>query len=111
MDLLNISKRINRIIVLISITLLSLPVHAAGEVITFTSLDELLWSIVMTIQYYTLPIMAIALVFLGIKLVSSGEDTGTKDMVKTWMIKIMIGGVLIFGATVIAELIKKAVGG
>lgn len=87
------------------------PVQAEGEVIAFTNLDNLLWSIIKTIQYYTLPVMTIALVFLGIKLVSSGDDTATKDVVKSWMIKILIGGVIIFGAAVIAGLIKTAVGG
>lgn len=86
-------------------------VRAEGSVIAFPSLDNLLWSIVKTIQYYTLPVMAIAIVLLGIKLVASSDDTGTKDVVKSWMIKILIGGVIIFGATVIAGLIKTAVGG
>jgi hypothetical protein len=85
--------------------------RAAGSVITFSSLDNLLWSIVATIQYYTLPVMAIALVLLGIKLVASGDDTASKDTVKQWMIKILIGGVIIFGAATIAGLIKTAVGG
>ena len=88
-----------------------LSVKAAGSVITFTSLDELLWSIVVTIQHYTLPIMSIALVFLGIKLVASGDDTATKDLVKNWMLRILIGGVFIFGAAMLADLIKLAVGG
>lgn len=87
------------------------PVRAEGTVIAFSNLDNLLWSVIKTIQYYTLPIMTIALVFLGIKLVASGEDTATKDVVKNWMTKILIGGVLIFGAAVIAGLIKTAVGG
>ena len=85
------------------------PVKA--EAIRFASLDNLLWSIVETIQYYTLPIMAIALVLLGIKLVASSDDTASKDLVKSWMIKILIGGVIIFGAAVLAGLIKTAVGG
>lgn len=86
-------------------------IRAEGSVISFPSLDNLLWSIVATIQYYTLPVMAIGLVLLGIKLVSSGDDTATKDMVKSWMVKILIGGILIFGASMIANLIKTAVGG
>ena len=86
-------------------------VKAEGSVISFPSLDNLLWSIVATIQYYTLPVMAIGLVLLGIKLVSSGDDTATKDLVKSWMVKILIGGILIFGASMIASLIKTAVGG
>lgn len=85
--------------------------YAQGTVIAFSNLDNLLWSIIATIQYYTLPVMTIALVFLGIKLVASGDDTASKDIVKSWMLKILIGGVLIFGAAIIAGLIKTAVGG
>lgn len=91
--------------------LLPLQVKAQGTVIAFSNLDNLLWSVIVTIQYYTLPIMTIALVFLGIKLVASGDDTASKDIVKSWMLKILVGGVLIFGAAVIAGLIKTAVGG
>jgi|GEM_PF-3554499 len=102
-----------RAVILILIVSIFNPqeIFAAGTVITFTSLDELLWSIVVTIQHYTLPIMSIALVFLGIKLVASGDDTATKDLVKNWMIRILIGGVFIFGAAMLADLIKLAVGG
>jgi len=83
----------------------------SGQTIVFDSLDKLLWSIILTIQYYTLPIMAIALVLLGIKLLTSSDDTNTKETVKGWMIKILIGGVIIFGAATIANLIKNNVGG
>jgi len=55
--------------------------------------------------------MAIALVLLGIKLLTSSDDTNTKETVKNWMIKILIGGVIIFGATTIATIIKSNVGG
>ncbi len=89
----------------------TLPVRAEGQAISFPNLDNLLWSIVATIQYYTLPLMAIGLVLLGIKLVASGDDTATKDVVKSWMVKILIGGVFIFGASMISGLIKTAVGG
>jgi type IV secretory pathway VirB2 component (pilin) len=83
----------------------------SGQPIVFDSLDKLLWSIILTVQYYTLPIMAIALVLLGIKLLTSSDDTNTKEIVKNWMIKILIGGVIIFGAATIATIIKSNVGG
>jgi uncharacterized membrane protein len=83
----------------------------SGEPIVFDSLDKLLWSIILTVQHYTLPIMAIALVLLGIKLLTSSDDTNTKETVKNWMIKILIGGVIIFGAATIATLIKGSVSG
>mgnify|MGYP001172719852 FL=1 len=83
----------------------------SGQPIVFDSLDKLLWSIILTVQYYTLPIMAIALVLLGIKLLTSSDDTNTKETVKNWMIKILIGGVIIFGAATIASIIKSNVGG
>jgi hypothetical protein len=104
------NTRINALIIIL-IILFPQNIIAAGNVITFSSLDDLLWSIVVTIQHYTIPIMSIALVFLGIKLVASGEDTATKDLVKNWMLRILIGGVFIFGAAILADLIKLAVGG
>jgi uncharacterized membrane protein len=98
-----------------SLILLQPRVFAAGiesgQPIVFDSLDKLLWSIILTVQYYTLPVMAIALVLLGIKLLTSSDDTNTKETVKTWMVKILIGGVIIFGAATIASIIKSNVGG
>lgn len=82
---------------------------AKAAPLIINSLDNTLWTVVHSIQYYTLPVMAIALVFLGIKLVTSGDDTSSKDVVKGWMVKILIGGVIIFGASSIAALIKSTV--
>lgn len=109
--ILGLKQRKAVILLLLFNTFNPQAIFAAGSVITFTSLDELLWSIVVTIQHYTLPIMSIALVFLGIKLVASGDDTASKDLVKNWMIRILIGGIFIFGAAMLADLIKIAVGG
>ncbi len=85
--------------------------QSQGQAIQFGNLDNLLWSIVKTVQYYTLPLMAIALVLLGVKLLTSGDDTGAKDSIKSWIIKILIGGIVIFGAASLATLLKSAVGG
>ena len=82
-----------------------------GRVITIGSIDDLLWSIVKTIQYYSLPLMAIALVGLGVRLISSGDDSQTKQVVKNWMIKVLTGGVVIFSAATIAGVLKSVVGG
>ncbi len=82
-----------------------------GKAITIGSIDELLWSVVKTIQYYSLPMMAIALVGLGAKLITSGDDNQTKQAVKSWMIKVLSGGLIIFGASSIANVLKSAVGG
>jgi hypothetical protein len=90
----------------------SVPVSVdTGEAIQFSSIDKLLWDIVATIKYYTLPVMAIALVLLGIKLLTSGDDTSIKEVVKSWMLKILVGGVIIFSATAIAGLIKTNIQG
>ena len=110
-------KNINKIITGLSTSLLLLNKNSlaagieSGQPIVFDSLDKLLWSIILTVQYYTLPIMAIALVLLGIKLLTSSDDTNTKETVKNWMIKILIGGIIIFGAATIASIIKSNVGG
>lgn len=85
------------------------PINAqttTGQVIKIGSLDTLMWSIVTTIQWYTLPIMAIALAFLGVKLVMSGDDPHSKNELKGWIIKILVGGFIVFGATTIAGILK-----
>lgn len=87
-----------------------LPVHAVGTIITFSTLDDFFDSFIITIQHYALPVMTIVLIFLGIKLIASGDDTGSKDLIKSWMIKILIGGVIIFGASYLALAIKNALG-
>ena len=55
--------------------------------------------------------MAIAIATLGVFLISSGDDTDRKARLKGWIINILIGGLLIFGASTLAEIIKKFVGG
>ena len=52
-------------ITLLLLSLYILPVHAAGTIITFNTLDNFFDSFIITIQHYTLPIMTIVLVFLG----------------------------------------------
>ncbi|MEI6887162.1 MAG: TrbC/VirB2 family protein [bacterium] len=107
------SKFILKVLFLVSIFLcFPFVVNAEeGKAITIGSVDELLWSIVKTIQYYSLPMMAIALVGLGAKLITSGDDNQTKQSVKSWMIKVLSGGLVIFGASSIANVLKLAVGG
>lgn len=85
--------------------------YASAQALKFTNLDQLLWGIVKTLQYYSLPIMAIAIATLGVFLISSGDDTDRKARLKGWIINILIGGLLIFGASSLAEIIKKFVGG
>lgn len=78
-----------------------------GQVIHVGSLDTLLWSVVSTIQFYTLPLMAIALVFFGVRLLISDDNPHTKSEIKGWMFKIIIGAFIIFGATTIASVLKN----
>ncbi len=85
--------------------------YASAQALQFSSLDQLLWGIVKTLQYYSLPVMAIAIATLGVFLIASGDDTDRKARLKGWIINILIGGLLIFGASSLAEIIKKFVGG
>jgi len=81
--------------------------QSEGEVIKVEKIDAFLWSIIKTIQWYTLPLMAIALVGIGLKLVLSGDDNSSKEQAKSWLIRILIGGTLIFGAATIAGVLKN----
>ena len=85
--------------------------YSSAKPLQFDNLDQLLWGIVKTLQYYSLPIMAITIATLGVFLVMSGDDTDRKSRLRGWIINILVGGMLIFGATTLAEIIKKFVGG
>jgi hypothetical protein len=85
--------------------------YNAAQPLQFTNLDQLLWGIVKTLQWYSLPIMAIAIATLGVFLIMSGDDTDRKSRLKGWIVNIFIGGLLIFGAAALAGIIKQFVGG
>jgi len=89
----------------------SVPGYDAAQPIQFANLDSLLWGIVKTLQWYSLPVMAIAIATLGIFLVMSGDDTDRKARLKGWIMNILIGGLLVFGASSLAQIIKQFVGG
>lgn len=85
--------------------------YNSAQPLQFANLDQLLWGIVKTLQYYSLPAIAIAIAMLGVFLVMSGDDTDRKSKLKGWIINILIGGLLVFGAATLAEIIKTFVGG
>ena len=85
--------------------------YSSAQPLQFQNLDQLLWGIVKTLQYYSLPAMAIAIATLGIFLVMSGDDTDRKSKLKGWIVNILVGGLLVFGAATLAQIIKTFVGG
>lgn len=74
--------------------------------IQFSGLDNLLWGIVATAQFYALPVMAIAIATLGVLLIYSGDNTDRKSILKGHIINILFGGLLVFGAATIATVVK-----
>lgn len=82
-------------------------VHAQGTAFEVGGIENILWSVVKTIQKLAVPITAIALVAVGIGIVTSGEDDARKTDLKKIGGRILIGGVLVFGAATLAELIKN----
>src|SRR3990167_7304750 len=81
--------------------------YNSAQPLQFANLDQLLCGIVKTLQYYSLPAMAIAIATLGVFLVMSGDDTDRKSKLKGWIVNILVGGLLVFGAATLAEIIKK----
>jgi hypothetical protein len=79
--------------------------------IQFASLDKLLWGLVSTLQFYSLPVMALSIAGIGIALVASGDDIERKSRLKHWIFNILIGGLLVFGSTTIANVLKGFLGG
>ena len=82
-----------------------------GTPIQFAALDTLLWGIVATLQYYSLPTMALSIAGIGIALVMSGDDIERKSRLRHWIFNILIGGLLVFGASTIATVLKGFLGG
>jgi len=111
-----INKRIAKFTVFLATTLLLLStqdinVHAQGAPIRLGGVENVLWDIVATIQFYTLPVLAIVVALLGFRLITSGDDISSKESTKQWIFKVLIGGAIIFSATTIATVIKSSVGG
>ena len=79
--------------------------------IEFASLTALLWGLVSTIQFYSLPVMALSIAGIGIGLVASGDDIERKARLRHWIFNILIGGLLICGAALIATTLKGFFGG
>ncbi len=85
--------------------------YNSAQPIQFQNLDQLLWGIVKTLQYFSLPVMAISIAALGVALIASGDDTERKSRIKGWIINILLGGLMVFGAASIATIVKHFVGG
>ncbi len=85
--------------------------YTSAQAIQFTNLDQLLWGIVKTLQYYTLPVMALSIAILGVMLVGSADDTERKSKLKGWIFNILVGGLLVFGAATIASVLQGFLGG
>ncbi len=87
------------------------PIYAnEGEAIEIGNLNKVLWDIVATIQFYSIPIVAISIAGIGLTIVFSGDDTAKKENLKEWIVKIVIGGILIFSSATIARIIKNSIG-
>ena len=85
--------------------------YNSAQLIQFANLDQLLWGIVKTLQYFTLPVMAVSIALLGLMLIASGDDTDRKSKLKGWIVNILIGGLLVFGAAALAGILKQFLGG
>ncbi len=85
--------------------------YDSAQPMQFQSLDQLLWGVVKTLQYYSLPVMALSVAALGVALIASGDDIERKSRLKGWIFNILIGGLLVFGAATIANILKQFVGG
>lgn len=82
-----------------------------GTPIQFPALDALLWGIVATLVYYSLPVMALSIAGIGVALIMSGDDMDRKARLKSWIFNILIGGLLVFGSSTIATVLKGFLGG
>lgn len=88
-----------------------IPGYSSAQPIQFQNLDALLWGVVKTLQYYSLPVMALSIAILGVALIASGDDTERKSKLRGWIFNILIGGLLVFGAATLATVLKQFLGG
>lgn len=88
-----------------------IPGYDSAQPIQFENLDALLWGVVKTLQYFSLPVMALSIAALGIALIASGDDTERKSKLRGWIFNMLVGGLLVFGAATIATVLKQFVGG
>jgi len=89
----------------------NIPGYNSAQPIQFESLDQLLWGVVKTLQYFSLPVMALSIAILGIALIASGDDTERKSKLRGWIFNVLVGGLLVFGAVSIASILKQFLGG
>ena len=89
----------------------NIPGYNSAQPIQLQGLDALLWGVFKTLQYFSLPVMALSIAALGIALIASGDDTERKSRLRGWIFNILIGGLLVFGAATIASILKQFVGG
>lgn len=82
-----------------------------GTPIQFPGLEALLWGIVATLVYYSLPVMALSIAGIGVAMIMSGDDIDRKSRLKTWIFNILIGGLLVFGSSTLATILKGFLGG
>ena len=55
--------------------------------------------------------MAISIAAIGVALVMSGDDVDRKSRLRHWIFNILFGGLLVFGASTIANVLKGFLGG
>jgi hypothetical protein len=55
--------------------------------------------------------MAISIAGIGIALITSGDDIDRKSRLKHWIFNILVGGLLVFGSSTLATILKGFFGG
>ena len=73
-----------------------------GQVIKIDGVDNLLASILKTIQFYFPFVIAVVIALLGFKIATSGDDSSAKAEAKRNLLAVAFGSILIYGATFIA---------
>ena len=98
-----IKKSVTTFLVLSFLATSNVVAQSSGaQVIKVGGVDNLLASILKTIQFYFPFVAAVVIAVLGFKLATSGDDSSTKAEAKRNLIAVALGSVLIYGATFIA---------
>ena len=74
----------------------------------FTKIDDLIGTIALTLQYFSVGIAVIAIILNGIKVMTSSDSHRAMQEVKSGFFKIFIGCAIVFLASTVVSLFFKA---
>lgn len=83
-------------------------IPAATTRFKFDKIDDLIGTVILTLQFFSLGIATIFIVLNGIKIMTSSDSHRALEEAKSGMFKVFIGCAVVFLAATVTSLIFKA---